>query len=212
MPGVADRFPVLLVHGIWKSGAAFGRMARHLRDHGFEVHALDLVPNDGGAPIEELGAQVAAYIECHFPAGAPLDLVGFSMGGVVSRHYVQRLGGIERVRRLITISSPHHGTATAYLSRKPGGIQLRPNSAFLTELNRDVAMLERIDVSSIYTPLDLMILPARSSRLPLGYAVAVAAPLHALMLHDPRAMRAVTEALSAPLGSRSGREGRSRTS
>ena len=33
----------------------------------------------------------------------------------------------------------------------------------------------------------------------IGAQVLVAAPLHALMLHDPRALRAVAEALSAPL-------------
>jgi triacylglycerol lipase len=199
---LADRHPVLLVHGIWKTGAAFDRMARHLRAQGFEVHTLDLQPNDGSAPIEQLAAQLAAVAEERFPAGAPFDLVGFSMGGVVSRYYLQRLGGVLRVRRFVTISSPHHGTATAYLSRKPGALQMRPDSPFLAELNRDVSMLSCLDLTSMWTPLDLMIMPAASSRLPLGREVLVAAPLHALMLHDPRALRAVAEALSAPLAAR----------
>ncbi len=194
-----DRHPVLLVHGIWKSGAAFGRMARHLRKRGFEVHAIDLVPNDGAAEIPALGQQIAAFVERALPAGAPLDLVGFSMGGVASRYYVQRLGGAERVRRFVTISAPHHGTATAFLSRKPGGLQMRPGSAFLAELNADLSSLASVDVTTLWTPLDLMIVPPESSRLPVGREVLVAAPVHALMLHDPRALRAVTEALSAPL-------------
>ena len=197
-----DRHPVLLVHGIWKSGAAFGRMARYLRERGFEVHALDLVPNDGAASLEELAAQLAAYVDANLPPAAPLDLVGFSMGGVVSRLYVQRLGGAARVRRLVTISAPHHGTATAYLSRTPGGVQMRPGSALLAELNGDLSALERIDVTTLWTPLDLMIVPPDSSRLPIGREVLVAAPLHALMLHDPRALRAVAESLSAPLRAR----------
>ncbi len=190
---------VLLVHGIWKTGAAFGRMSRHLRDRGFEVHTLDLTPNDGSAPLEQLAAQVATYVAERLPEGSPLDLVGFSMGGVVSRYYVQRLGGAERVQRLVTISAPHHGTATAWLSRKPGAMQLRRGSPFLTELNADLSSLDRVDVTTMWTPLDLMILPPESSRLPVGREVLVAAPLHALMLHDPRSLRAVAEALSAPL-------------
>ena len=195
----ADRHPVLLVHGIWKSGASFGRMARFLRKRGFEVHTIDLVPNDGGAEIPALGQQIADYVDRSLPAGAPLDLVGFSMGGVAARHYVQRLGGVERVRRLVTISSPHHGTATAFLSKKPGGLQMRPGSVFLAELNADMSALARVDVTTLWTPLDLMIVPPESSRIPVGKEVLLAAPMHALMLHDPRALRAVTEALSAPL-------------
>jgi triacylglycerol lipase len=198
-PERTDRHPVLLVHGIWKSGAAFRRMAAHLTQRGFAVHTLDLVPNDGAAEIPALAEQVASFIEKTIPEGSPLDLLGFSMGGVVSRYYVQRLGGAARVRRFITISAPHHGTLTAYLARKPGAVQLRPNSPLLAELNRDLSALTRLDVTTMWTPLDLMILPPESSRLGIGREVVIAAPLHALMLHDPRALRAVEEALSAPL-------------
>ncbi len=190
------------MHGIWKSGAAFRRMAAHLRARGFEVHTIDLVPNDGAVALPALAEQVAAFVARTIPEGSPLDLVGFSMGGVVSRYYLQRLGGAARVRRFISISAPHHGTLTAYLARKPGAVQLRPDSPLLSELNRDLGDLAGLDVTSMWTPLDLMILPPESSRLPIGRHVVVAAPLHALMLHDPRALRAVEEALSAPLSSR----------
>jgi triacylglycerol lipase len=192
---MADRRPVLLVHGIWKTRAAFGRMARYLGGRGLVVHALDLVPNDGSAPLEQLAEQVAAYAGEHL-AGAPFDLVGFSMGGVVCRYYLQRLGGAARVRRFVTISAPHHGTATAYLSSKRGAVQMRPGSPFLADLDADLSALADLDVTSLWTPLDLMILPPESSRLPLGREVLVAAPLHALMLHDPRVLSAVAEVLA----------------
>ncbi len=204
-PAPQERHPVLLVHGIWKSGAAFGRMARYLRKRGFDVHTIDLLPNDGGAEIPALAQQIADYVERSLPAGAPVDVVGFSMGGVVSRYYVQRLGGADRVRRFVTISAPHHGTAAAFLSRKPGGRQMRPGSAFLAELNADLTALARVDVTTLWTPLDLMIVPPESSRLPVGREVLVPAPVHALMLHDPRALRAVAEALSAPLSASAAR-------
>jgi triacylglycerol lipase len=199
---------VLLVHGIWKTGRTFSRMARHLAGRGFAAHTLDLSPNDGSAPLEELAAQLAAHADRVFGAGAPFDLVGFSMGGLVSRYYLQRLGGVERVGRFVSVSSPHHGTLTAHLTRQPGCVQMRPGSDFLRELDGDAASsLGRLDVTSLWTPLDLMILPSESSRLPVGHEVMVAAPLHALMLHDPRALRAVAAALEAPLGARRGAPG-----
>jgi len=174
-------------------------MSRFLEGRGFVVHAVDLVPSDGSVGLPELAGQLASFVDEKLGPEAPFDLVGFSMGGVVSRYYLQRLGGHPRVRRLVTISSPHHGTMTAYLSRKTGVTQLRPESALLADLNQDLSALDAVDVTTLWTPLDLMIIPADSSRLPLGREVLVAAPLHALMLHDPRAMRAVATALSAPL-------------
>lgn len=198
-PPAVDRHPVVLVHGIWKTHAAFRRMSRYLTERGFAVHGIDLTPNDGSVGIDELAAQVAAYIEATFPAGAPIDLIGFSMGGLVTRYYVQRLGGLARVRRFITISAPHHGTQWAYLRKLPGYVQMRPDSELLKDLNGDLAMLRGLDFTSIWTPLDLMIMPPVSSRLGLGEEVLVAAPLHALMLQDPRSFKAVAAALSAPL-------------
>lgn len=198
-PPAEDRHPVVLVHGIWKTQAAFRRMSRYLTERSFTVHGLDLTPNDGSVGLDELAAQVAAYIESTFPAAAPIDLIGFSMGGLVARYYVQRLGGLSRVRRFITISAPHHGSQWAHVRKLPGYLQMRPDSAFLNDLNGDLASLMGLDFTSIWTPIDLMIVPAVSSRLGVGEEVLVAAPLHALMLQDPRSFKAVVAALSAPL-------------
>ena len=41
-------------------------------------------------------------------------VVGSSMGALVSRAYVQRFEGKQRVRRFVSISGPQHGTATAW--------------------------------------------------------------------------------------------------
>ena len=64
------------------------------------------------------------------------------MGGIVCRYYLQRLGGIARVDRFVAISAPEHGTwwantCPAELLRWPGVAQLRPDSAFLRDLNSD---------------------------------------------------------------------------
>ncbi len=196
------RHPVLMLHGIWKSGAAFATMEKYLRARGASTCAMDLVPNDGSAPLERLGESVANEVARAWPDGQPIDLVAFSMGGLVARHYLQRQGGLERVRRFVSSGAPHHGTWTAHASRLTGAAEMRPKSAFLADLARDVDRLAAIDVTSIWTPLDLMIVPARSSRLPFGREVLVASPYHAMLLWDPRSLRAVDEALTAPLGSR----------
>lgn len=44
-------------------------------------------------------------------AGQDVDIVAHSMGGLVARLYIQELGGAPRVKRLITMGTPHLGSA-----------------------------------------------------------------------------------------------------
>jgi triacylglycerol lipase len=89
-----QRNSVVLVHGINDTGQVFQTMATYLRKRGWSVYTLDLIPNNGDFGLEKLAQQVADYIADSFAPEQPLDLVGFSMGGIISRYYVQRLGGI----------------------------------------------------------------------------------------------------------------------
>lgn len=191
--------PVLLIHGIEDTGAVFYRMGKYLKQRGWSVHALDLVPNNGAVGLDKLAKQVANYVNNEFPPEQPLDLVAFSMGGIVSRYYIQRLGGIERVQRFLTIASPHNGTVIAYGSLRPGCVQMRSNSAFINDLNSDVEMLKQLNFTSIWTPYDLMIVPAQSSRMPIGKEVILPVALHPWMLSDFRCLAAVAEALTEPV-------------
>lgn len=76
-------------------------MSRHLTQLGWSAYSLNLAPNWGNASLEELAQQVADYTDANFEPKQPLDLVGLSMGGLVARYYLQRLGGINRVQRFI---------------------------------------------------------------------------------------------------------------
>lgn len=191
--------PVLLVHGINDTGAVFDKMAFYLRQQGLSVYTVDLVPNNGSEVLDKLAQQVANYVNDTFAVEQSLDIVGFSMGGIVSRYYIQRLGGINRVRRLITISSPHKGTIVAYGSWLAGALQMRPHSDFINDLNSDVEMLNQLNFTSIWTPYDLMILPATSSQLGIGKEIILPVVLHPLMLTDTRVLTKVVEALMKPL-------------
>ncbi len=195
----SSRNPVLLIHGIWDTGAIFRPMTRYLKARGWTVHDLNLTPNNGDAGLDALAQQVAAYIEQTFALGTPLDLVGFSMGGIVSRYYVQRLGGLDRVQRFITLSAPHKGTWVAFGSFRQGCMQMRPNDPFLRDLNRDIDILEPLNFTSIWTPLDAMIVPASSSQVAIGRDVKVWVPLHRDMVTDTRSLAAVAASLAEPL-------------
>jgi triacylglycerol lipase len=195
------RNPVVLIHGIFDTFTIFNTMAAYLTQRGWEVHRFDLKPNRGFLGLDRLAQQITDYVDNTFSPNQPFDLVGFSMGGIVSRYYIQRLGGIDRVQRFITISSPHNGTWTAYFYVTPGTVQMRPNSEFLKDLNQDLHQLNQLNFTSIWTPFDGMILPANSSQLPVGQEIKLDILLHAWMVRDPRSLKTVAEVLSQPIKS-----------
>lgn len=188
------KHPVLLVHGIWNTAAIFARLRAYLEARGWPVYALSLVPSNGDVGIEILAQQVAAFAQMHLK-DQPFDLVGFSMGGLVCRYYVQRLEGLGQVQRLVTISAPHYGSALALFRYNPGGLQMRPGSRFLRDLNQDLSALDQLQFISIWTPFDGLIIPAWSSRLPVGQERIVPVPSHNRMIWDERGMSAIAAAL-----------------
>ena len=187
--------PVVLVHGIHSDGNCMRRLEKHLRAQGRTVFTPSLSRCTGALPIEELAEQLSAYVKKHVGSGK-FDLVGFSMGGLVSRYYVQRLGGLERVEHFVTMATPHQGTNLAWLHPGPGARQMRPRSAFLQDLSRDAHVLQSVKFTSFYTPLDTVIIPSRSSAMPQARNVAIWAAIHPSFLLEKRCLRAIEKVIS----------------
>jgi triacylglycerol lipase len=197
----STRNPVLLVHGVTGTSYEMRKIASHLRGLGWQVYDIDLNPNNGDAKLEVLAQQVAALVNRTFAPHQQIDIVGLSMGGLVSRYYLQRLGGIDRVQRFISISAPHHGTLAAYFSSRPGCIQMRPDHEFITDLDRDVDSLNQLNFTSIWTPFDLIILPPSSSQLGIGTEIVLPVLTHAMMAFDRRCIKMIGSALAQPVKS-----------
>jgi triacylglycerol lipase len=191
--------PIVLAHGMWDTEAVFEKLKPFLESRGFQVYSFDMVPSNGAAPLEVLADQLANFIDRTFKPHQPIDLLGFSMGGIVSRYYLQRLGGLDRTDRLVTVSSPHNGTTMAEFSFVPGGKQMRVGSEFLQDLNRDIDRLAAIQFTSIWTPLDAIIVPAASSRVSVAQNQTVMVPCHKWMVYDRRSLRAIAQAFEQPL-------------
>ncbi len=140
---------VVLVHGIFHFFNIFKKMSGFLETRGFRTFAPSLAPSTGKIGLDELALQLKTYIDKTIPAGETFHLVGFSMGGLICRYYLQRLDGMKRVKRFISISTPHHGSRMAYLLGNAGCRQMRPGSEFLKDLNSDVNRLEEVKIVSI---------------------------------------------------------------
>lgn len=181
-PNPAARGRVVLVHGFLEKGLAFSFMKRRLEKLGFDCLVPQMRPSDGRGGLELLAEGLKRDIESAYGPDESILLVGFSMGGVVSRYYLQELGGASRCEKFVTISSPHNGTHAAWLYPTKGAEQMRPGSPFLTNLERSAVNLGDMPVVSYHTPLDLIILPARSSVWNRAENIDFPVLLHPLML------------------------------
>ena len=192
---------VLLVHGIWNSGQQFARLQHELERSGTgPVRCVDLVPNTGKARLSELALQVgkAARDLREHSGSERVDVVGFSMGSLVSRCWIQRQEGRKHVRRFVSIAGPQHGTLTAYGSSLAGIRDMRPNSELLRDLAADDDVWREVELHCLWTPFDLMILPGRSGVLPGARSVQrFPVLLHRQMIRDRRVIAAVVGILTA---------------
>lgn len=192
-----NRPRTVLVHGYMDDASVFEPLASYLSELGMTPYAVTLEPSDCSVPLEALARQLAHFVETNFGYDQKLDFIGFSLGGIVTRYFVQRMGGLARTNRLLTVAAPHYGTWMAFASKLPAAVQLRPHSAFLRDLNADAEVLDGVSFISIWNPLDLMVLPSLSGRMPIAANRAVWTLRHQDLVTSPRGMRAIAEQLLA---------------
>ncbi len=129
--------PILLVHGLIDNRSVFTLLRLGLTRRGFgRVFAMNYstLTHDVRTAAARLGEEVEAIVE--ETGYERIHIVGHSLGGLIARYYVTRLGGDERVHTLVTLGTPHHGTYTAYLVPSRLTRQLRPGSPLVRELEQ----------------------------------------------------------------------------
>jgi pimeloyl-ACP methyl ester carboxylesterase len=127
--------PVVLVHGYLGTEAPWAPLARRLQTEGYH-HVYTVRYDSLSAGIPELAASLTEAVRRVMSgAGQPdVHLVGHSLGGLVARYAVQRLGLDEVTRSVLTVATPHHGTRVAWCGPGPAAAALRPGSALLRGL------------------------------------------------------------------------------
>jgi triacylglycerol esterase/lipase EstA (alpha/beta hydrolase family) len=178
-PSQAQQGPVLLVPGYGGNVDSLTGLAARLRAAGRTADVVRL-PGDGTGDLLAQVKTLNDAVDNALAGGAPsVDVIGYSAGGVVTRLWVAQDGGAARVRRVVTLGSPLHGTEIA-----AAGSALVPGACPLAcqQLVPDSTLLRKVDAQplptglpwlSLWTTDDQTVTPPDSARL----AGAVNVPL-----------------------------------
>lgn len=157
--------PILLVHGMVDNRSVFTVLRRSLRRRGFgRVLTMNypVLTSDIPTAAARLGEQVERL--CEETGYERVHVVGHSMGGLIARWYVQKLGGDARVHTLVTLGSPHAGTTAARLLPLRVTRQLVPGSPVLQALAAPAPRC-RTRFVAFWSDLDEMMVPRRCAEL-----------------------------------------------
>jgi pimeloyl-ACP methyl ester carboxylesterase len=157
--------PILLIHGMVDNRSIFTVLRRGLVRRGFgriDTINYSILTGDVRTAAARLAEEVERIVE--ETGYERIHVIGHSMGGLIARYYVTRLGGDERVHTLVTLGTPHQGSYLALTWNSALTRQLRPGSALLTELARPVASCQTRFIV-YWSDLDQVILPASNAAL-----------------------------------------------
>ncbi|MEV5238892.1 alpha/beta fold hydrolase [Streptomyces cinnamoneus] len=164
--GPAGHAPVLLLHGFIDNRSVFVLLRRSLRRHGWQqVWSLNYSPLT--CDLRTAAAMLGRHVEevCARTGRERVDMVGHSLGGLIARYYVQRLGGDARVRTLVTLGTPHGGTRVAPLmSAHPLVRQMRPDSDVIAELGEPAPHCATHFIS-FWSDLDQIMVPVETAAI-----------------------------------------------
>jgi triacylglycerol lipase len=183
---------IILVDGIWGTGAVFASLRAKLTASGHRCLVPSLHPNNAVHGVADLAEKLKRFIDSRVEPDATLTIVGFSLGCIVTRYYLQQLGGYRRTKAFFALSGPHRGTWTAYGYIGKGARDLRPGSALLRQLDASSPCLSCVALYAFWTPFDLMIVPATSAEWRAATTLKIWTPLHRFM---PTNTRVQTEIL-----------------
>jgi len=191
---LSKRNPIILIHGLWNTADIFSSITSKLDEIGIEYFAPTLNHEYGMTSIVELTNLLNRLILEKYGYEKELDILGFSMGGIIGSYWIKKFYGFKRTRRFITVGSPHKGTLTSQLvPRYPfkGISEMKINSTLLRELSESDHLLSRINCISFFTYWDLMVFPGWRAYLNSGEKISLNIYKHKNLIRNPDAIERI---------------------
>jgi triacylglycerol lipase len=151
--------------------------------------------NSGRTSLEVVGERLREELGS---ITQPINLVGYSMGGLVIREALRGAGELT-VRRAAFLHCPHRGSLAAHTLGLPACREMRPGSAFLKRLDESPWSIPSL---ATWCALDAVILPGASGRWERATTVLEShVPAHAWPVISPGLHRAVIDFLGKEIPS-----------
>jgi pimeloyl-ACP methyl ester carboxylesterase len=193
-PDALGQRGVLLVHGFMCNRGLWNPWLQRLRDAGVPCIAIDLEPPFGSidayAPLVERAVQQLEAATCVPPA-----VVAHSMGGLAVRVWLDRYRADERIERVVTVGSPHHGSWIGRAGLAANARQTALGSAWLAELQRREPQSRYARFTCYYSHCDNIVFPASSATLPGADNRHVSAVAHVDLVYHERLSREILDSL-----------------
>ena len=197
--GATPRVPIVFVHGYMQNRIGFFGLARSLARaglgpmFGFNYPWFSSIANNA--------RRLERFVEsvCKETGSAAVDLVCHSMGGLIAIEMMRDEAKREalKVRRCVTIASPHAGVMWQGPLLGFGAASLRRGSKLLES---HAGHKLTVPCLSVYSTHDNIVHPKESSSLALrgGRDVEVDGPGHLSILFSPKVAEHVAEFLREP--------------
>ena len=184
--------PVICVHGFSQNGSNFWGIRRALYRRGRPSRALYL--GNVGRSLQRYAPPLRRVLET---GEGPVDVVCHSMGGVILRIVLRDNPEFAaRIRRVVTLGSPHRGTAAprgfAWL---PDVFELSRRSPVLAALPTFEELAPHAQVTTVAALRDFIVYPGTSPLLDAADQVVLTGVGHAGLLVQRQAVDAVCNAL-----------------
>tara|TARA_Y100000589_G_scaffold324810_1_gene361555 strand:- start:96 stop:692 length:597 start_codon:yes stop_codon:yes gene_type:complete len=190
--------PIILIHGLWNTSAIFNSLLKKLDYYHVDYYAPTLEHYFGRISIVDLAESLDELISKKYGNDREIDILGFSMGGIIARYWIKKFNGYLKTKRFISIGSPHCGTLTAQFVPRiffKGISEMKINSPLLKELSDYDYLLQEIDCVSFYTRWDFMVFPGWKAYLPIGKKFNLNIYKHKNLVRSPIAIKAIIDSI-----------------
>lgn len=135
--GASAHDPILFVHGWSETGSIWNTDISRFQADGWTSAELNNWTYNTSQSNATTASQLSTLVNQILAntGASKVDLITHSMGALSTRYYIKHLGGDAKVDDWVSLGGPNHGTNTANFCTSQACIEMRPNSAFLNDLN-----------------------------------------------------------------------------
>ena len=194
--------PVLCIHGLFLNSTCMWGIRRRLEQEGRPTRAVFMgvplpTPMSYATPLIRVMRELAEQ----FPDQG-FDIAAHSIGGVMIREVLRRHPELaDNVHRVVTLGSPHHGTAVVrWIRFGPVYKMLARNSKYLQELGNLHELAPRSVTTTVATLHDLVVYPTETCHLEGSRQVTLDRISHLGLMTEERSIDEVEKALATSPG------------